>query len=169
MEQGEVRGIALAWASWKNNKLAWFTGPKSFAVGLLQSGFVRDKDLPNIPLISEFAEGKDAKSAAELIATSTLIGRSLALPPGAPSFLAEPLREAFWKTVNSPAFIADATKTKLLGVRWTDSRGRVQWFDPRMRQAQALVDAALADLKAGQQPKRARSKPYGCSVKYGRK
>ena len=29
-----------------------------------------------------------------------------------------------------------------------------------------FVDAALADLKAGQQPKRARSKPYGCSVKY---
>jgi len=41
--------------------------------------------------------------------------------------------------------VTDATKTKLLGVRWTDSRGRVQWFDPRMRQAQALVDAALAD------------------------
>ena len=32
-----------------------------------------------------------------------------------------------------------------------------------------FVDAALADLKAGEKPSRARSKPYGCSVKYGSK
>ena len=113
MEQGEVRGISLAWASWKNNKLAWFTGSNSFAVGILQSGFRRDKDLPNIPLISELVKDPDAKSAADLIATSSLIGRSLALPPGAPDFLVEPLREAFWNTVNSQEFIDDATKTKL--------------------------------------------------------
>ena len=31
------------------------------------------------------------------------------------------------------------------------------------------VDAALVDLKAGEAPGRARTKPYGCSVKYGRK
>jgi hypothetical protein len=35
------------------------------------------------------------------------------LPPGAPKNLVEPLREAFWKTVNSPGFVADAKKTKL--------------------------------------------------------
>jgi len=32
-----------------------------------------------------------------------------------------------------------------------------------------FVDAALADLTSGIRPKRARSKPYGCSVKYARK
>ena len=31
------------------------------------------------------------------------------------------------------------------------------------------VDAALVDLKAGKTPDRARTKPYGCSVKYSRK
>jgi hypothetical protein len=113
MEQGEVFGISLAWASWKNDKLAWFTGPNSFAVGLLQSGYKRDKDWPNIPLISEMVTDADAKAAADLIATSTLIGRSLALPPGAPGFLTEPLRKAFWETVNSKAFMDDATRTKL--------------------------------------------------------
>ena len=35
------------------------------------------------------------------------------LPPGTPKKLVEPLREAFWKTVNSPGFIADAKKTRL--------------------------------------------------------
>jgi len=113
MEQGEVRGMSLAWASWKSDKLAWFTGSNSFALGLIQSGFARDKDLPNIPLISELVTEPDAKAAADLIATSSLIGRSLALPPGAPDFLVEPLREAFWKTVTSAEFIAEAKRTNL--------------------------------------------------------
>ena len=63
--------------------------------------------------VLELVEGADSKAAADLIATSSLIGRSLVLPPGAPKELAEPLREAFWKAVNDPAFMADAKKTKL--------------------------------------------------------
>ncbi len=113
MEQGEVRGISLAWASWKNDKQSWFTGASSFAIGLVQSGYVRDKDWPNIPLIRELVSDPDAKAAADLIATSSLIGRSLALPPGAPAYLVEPLREAMWKAINSPGFIRDATRTRL--------------------------------------------------------
>ena len=35
------------------------------------------------------------------------------MPPGTPQELIDPLRAAFWKTVNSPAFIADAKKSKL--------------------------------------------------------
>ncbi|NQU69508.1 MAG: hypothetical protein HQ514_03105 [Rhodospirillales bacterium] len=113
MEQGEVFGTSLAWASWKNDKQAWFTGKNSFAVGLVQSGFARDKDWPNLPLIREMVTGADEKAAADLIATSSLIGRGLVLPPGAPKKLVEPLREAFWKTINSAAFIADANRTRL--------------------------------------------------------
>ena len=113
MEQGEVQGVSLAWAAWKNAHLHWFQGADSFAVGIVQSGFRRDPDLPGIPLISELVEGAEAKAAADLIATSSLIGRSLVLPPGAPKELVEPLREAFWKVVNDPAFMADAKKTKL--------------------------------------------------------
>ena len=113
MEQGEVQGVSLAWAAWKNAHLHWFQGADSFAVGIVQSGFRRDPDLSDIPLISELVEGADSKAAADLIATSSLIGRSLVMLPGAPKELVEPLREAFWKAVNDPAFMADAKKTKL--------------------------------------------------------
>lgn len=113
MEQGEVKGVSLAWAAWKNGHPQWFQGNSSFAVGILQSGFKRSPDLPNIPLISELAKGANNKAAADLIATSSLIGRGLVLPPGAPQELVAPLRAAFWKTVNSPEFIADAKKSKL--------------------------------------------------------
>jgi tripartite-type tricarboxylate transporter receptor subunit TctC len=113
MEQGEVKGVSLAWAAWKNGHPQWFEGSKSFAVGILQSGFKRSPDLPNVPLIGELAKGANNKAAADLIATSSLIGRGLVLPPGAPQELIAPLRAAFWKTVNSAEFIADAKKSKL--------------------------------------------------------
>ena len=113
MEQGEVKGVSLAWAAWKNGHPQWFQGSNSFAVSLLQSGFERAADLPNVPLISELVTDPNEKAAADLIATSSLIGRGLVLPPGAPDDLVKPMREAFWKAVNSPEFVADAKKSKL--------------------------------------------------------
>lgn len=110
MEQGEVKGVSLAWAAWKNGHPQWFQGSESFAVGLLQSGFERSPDLPNVPLISELVTDPTAKAAADLIATSSLIGRGLVMPPGTPQELIEPLRAAFWKTVNSDEFKAEAKK-----------------------------------------------------------
>jgi hypothetical protein len=104
----------LAWASWKSDRASWFTGgAKSYLVPLVQSGFKRDSDWPNIPIIQELVSDPNAKAAADLIATSSLFGRGLALPPGVPNKLVGPLREAFWKTVQSPAFLAEVKRTKL--------------------------------------------------------
>lgn len=113
MEQGEVKGISLAWASWKNDKLAWFKSNPPFAIGLAMSGLERSRDWPDLPLIQELTDDPDAKAAAELVGTSSLIGRGIALPPGAPEELVAPLRAAFWSMVTSKEFIADANKSKL--------------------------------------------------------
>ena len=114
VEQGETQGISLAWASWKSDRASWFTGgAKSYLVPLVQSGFARDPDWPNIPIIQELVTDPNAKAAADLIATSSLFGRGLALPPGVPSHLVGPLRDAFWKTVKSADFLADVKRTKL--------------------------------------------------------
>lgn len=114
VEQGETQGISLAWASWKSDRADWFVGgDKSYLVPIVQSGFKRDKDWPNVPLIQELVSDPDAKAAADLIATSSLFGRGLALPPGVPHKLVGPLREAFWKTVQSPEFLADVKRTRL--------------------------------------------------------
>jgi tripartite-type tricarboxylate transporter receptor subunit TctC len=115
MEQGEVQGITLAWASWNNDKRSWYKdgGNNSFAVGIAQSGFDREEDWPNVPTVAELCKTKDCKSAALLVASSSLFGRGLALPPGAPKELVKPLREAVWKAIQSDGFKADAKKTKL--------------------------------------------------------
>lgn len=114
VEQGETQGISLAWASWKSDRADWFTGGnKSYMVPLVQSGFTRDPDWPNVPLVQDLVSDPNAKAAADLIATSSLFGRGLALPPGVPHKLVGPLREAFWNTVQSAAFKADVERTKL--------------------------------------------------------
>lgn len=113
VEQGETQGISLAWASWKSDRESWFKGSDSFMVALIQSGFTRDEDWPNLPIIQDLVSDPDAKAAADLIATSSLFGRGLALPPGVPDKLVGPLREAFWKTVQSDGFLGDVKRTKL--------------------------------------------------------
>ena len=113
VEQGETQGISLAWASWKSDREAWFKGSNSFMVPIVQSGFTRDEDWPNLPIIQELTSDPDAKSAADLIATSSLFGRGLAMPPGVPAKVTSALRESFWKTVNSKDFLDDVQRTKL--------------------------------------------------------
>jgi dienelactone hydrolase len=41
------------------------------------------------------------------------------------------------------AVIPDATKTKIRGVRYTDTQSRVVWFDPALQQIQASVEKSL--------------------------
>jgi tripartite-type tricarboxylate transporter receptor subunit TctC len=113
VEQGETQGISLAWASYRSDRADWFKGDNSFMVPLIQSGFEREPEWPNVPLIKELAPTEAGKAAAAMVATSSLFGRGLALPPGVPSKIIEPLRKAFWDTVQSAEFKAEVERTKL--------------------------------------------------------
>ena len=115
VERGETFGMTNSWVSWKANKPQWFNKPEgqNFVVKLAQVGFTREKDLPDLPLLHELATNDDDRAAASMLSTASIIGRGLALPPGVPAYLVEPLRTAFWSTVNDPAFRAEATRVKL--------------------------------------------------------
>lgn len=113
MERGEGQGVALVWMAWSANKPEWFRGANSFAVPIVQSGFEKEKDLPNVPLIRDLMKTDEDRQIADLMATASLIGRGLAFPPGTPKYLIEPMRAALWKTVTDPAFIAEGTKRRL--------------------------------------------------------
>jgi len=114
VEQGETFGMSNSWVSWTANKPQWFKGKSDdFALTLVQVGFTREKDLPNLPLLHELAKTDDDRAAAAMLSTASVIGRGLAYPPGVPQGLVEPLRTAFWSTVNDAAFKSDAVKRKL--------------------------------------------------------
>jgi tripartite-type tricarboxylate transporter receptor subunit TctC len=114
VEQGETFGMTNSWVSWTANRPQWFKGKSNdFALKLLQVGFNKEPDLPNLPLLTDLATTPDDRAASAMLSTASIIGRGLALPPGVPKNLVEPLRTAFAATVVDPKFLASAKKRKL--------------------------------------------------------
>jgi hypothetical protein len=114
VERGETFGMTNSWVSWKANRPQWFKGKSDdFALKLLQVGFTKEPDLPNLPLLSELATNADDRAASAMLSTASIIGRGLALPPGVPKNLVEPLRKAFDATIADPKFRANAKKRRL--------------------------------------------------------
>jgi len=115
VERGETFGMTNSWVSWKAGHPQWFDKPEgqNFVVKLAQIGFTKEPDLPHVPLLTELATNDDDRAASAMLSTASIIGRGLAVPPGIPSNLIEPLRTAFWATVHDPAFKAEAAKSKL--------------------------------------------------------
>ena len=112
MENGEVdvRG-QNSWSSWKSQHASWLAQGKIRII--VQIGFERAKDLPDVPLLLELARTPEDKSAARLLSAPTVIGRPLFTTPGAPQQRVDALRRAFDLTMRDPAFL-DAAKTAKL-------------------------------------------------------
>ncbi len=109
VEQGETFGMSNSWVSWKKNRPQWWNKPSNnFLVGLVQVGYTKEPDLPNMPLLTELATNPDDKAAAAMLSTAAVIGRGLAFPPGVSSGLVQPLRDAFMKMATSASFKKDA-------------------------------------------------------------
>jgi len=119
MEQGEHDGTGFNWLAWSSIVPHWFTPGKEEAVALMQLGHFKDPALPNVPMLGDVV-GDKYKAMVGFMATHGLVGRSLALPPGAPKKLVKPLRAAFAKMVNSAEYRAEATKR---GLRVISSTG----------------------------------------------
>ena len=112
-EQGEVHGVALGWTAWISAKPQWFKGNDSFAIPLVQSGFKRQAGIEHVPMIREVLTNKEDIQIAEMLASASMLGRGLVLPPGAPRKLVAPLRKAFAAITKDKAFIKDAYKRGL--------------------------------------------------------
>ncbi len=113
MEQGEVQGLALGWTAWESAKADWFKGKKQFAYALVQSGYGPQKGIENVPMVSSLLKNDEDKAVARMLASASVIGRGLVLPPGASSTLVAPLRAAFAMITKDEAFIKDAYKRGL--------------------------------------------------------
>lgn len=112
MEQGEADASAFSLQSWVATVPHWFEKGKEFAVPVLQAGFTRDPDLPDVPMLTEIVDRGD-RGLASFIATVGIIGRGLALPPGVSSEYVDVARAAFAKMLTDEAYLADAKKRNL--------------------------------------------------------
>ncbi len=112
VEQGEVQGAAFNWLFWKSGYERWFEGDKPFARAVVQVGYFKDTDLPDVPMLGDVADPK-YKAMIDFVGTLGLIGRGLAAPAGTPKEAVDAMRTAWTRMITDEAFLADAGKRKL--------------------------------------------------------
>jgi hypothetical protein len=90
---------------------------KNFVRILLQTGHKRDPRLPETTLLSdlmdEFKTSELGRRVVTVMLGSGELGRPIVTTPGLPADRVKILRDAFMKSMNDPALLADATKNKL--------------------------------------------------------
>jgi tripartite-type tricarboxylate transporter receptor subunit TctC len=111
IERGEVDGrCGWSWSSVKSTRPTWI--PEKKLNYLVHMSEVKAPELPNVPLISDFANDRQ-KQVLRLVVSRQTMGRPFAAPPGVPADRAQALRRAFDATLKDPAFLAEAEKLKL--------------------------------------------------------
>ena len=112
IEKGEVDGGVFGWETWITAVPHWFERGTEFAVPILQVGLTPDPDVPTVPMLSSLVDRSDLP-IADLFGVIGMIGRSLALPPGAPDAYLQALRAAFTGMLDDPEYRAEAARIKL--------------------------------------------------------
>ena len=143
MRRGELDGRANStWASIKLTLLDEFRAGKVNV--LIQMGLRKERDLPDVPLLSDLVTGDAKKEAiAKFMALSVTAARPLAAPPGVPDEQVETLRRAFDATMQDPEFLAAA---QLRGSEIDPMTG--EETQDIIRTYLATPKSVLADLKA---------------------
>lgn len=112
IEKGELEGsCGITWSSVTAVKPDWIRDGKWRP--LVQIAGKRHKDLPNVPLLTDFARNEADRQVLELVGLPNLVGRPYMTSPGTPSGRVNTLRSAFSATMKDSAFLADATQAKL--------------------------------------------------------
>lgn len=111
MQQGEVDATMSSWISLKARAKQLFDSGEF--IGLLQVGHKRARDLPHVPLMSDFAKDEQAKQVANLASSSAPFGRSVSVMPGYPNHLLAALRKAFMATMEDKEFLATAKERNI--------------------------------------------------------
>jgi tripartite-type tricarboxylate transporter receptor subunit TctC len=109
---GEVGGLSNSWESFKS------TWPKELESGalriILQAVPKRHPELPNVPLIVDYAKTEEARRLIQVgIHDYAVTARPYVFPPGTPKERVQILRQAFMATMRDPEFLAEANKSKL--------------------------------------------------------
>ena len=112
MERGEIMGNAgWSWSSVLAQHRDWVEQKKINI--LMQLSTEKHPDLPNVPLIMDFAKNDKERAALELVFAPLAMGRPLAAPPSIPAARGAALRAAFDATLKDPKFVAAAAHSKL--------------------------------------------------------
>ncbi|MCD6073267.1 MAG: tripartite tricarboxylate transporter family receptor, partial [Rhodospirillales bacterium] len=106
MERGEVHGFCGQFEGWKTAKPEWLSEGK--LAHLVQLSTKRSADMPNTPLLSEFARNDEEKQILTFV-QSGIEDRAFVAPPGVP---ADALSKAYMDTIKDPKFVEETSRAK---------------------------------------------------------
>ncbi|HWG04786.1 MAG TPA: tripartite tricarboxylate transporter substrate-binding protein [Beijerinckiaceae bacterium] len=109
VERGEVDGRGGgAYSSLVSTHPQWLTNGDVRI--LVQIGFDKEPDLPNVPLLLDLVKGDEDRDIASLVTLPVAIGYNYWLAPEVPADRLQILRRAFAETMKDPGLIAEAKK-----------------------------------------------------------
>ena len=112
MEKGEVDAeFGWSWGAIKATKKSWLDQKKLDIV--LQIGTAKSPELPDVPLLMDYAKNDLDRHALELLLAPDAFAWPFVTPPGVPADRIALLRRAFDETTKDPGFISDAKKLYL--------------------------------------------------------
>jgi tripartite-type tricarboxylate transporter receptor subunit TctC len=112
MERGEVKGrCGWSWSSVKSTRPAWLAEKKMSV--LVQLSLTKHPELPDVPLVSDFAKTGEERQILKMVFARQVMGRPYLAPPNVPADRLATLRQAFMDTMSDKDFLAEAAKAEL--------------------------------------------------------
>jgi tripartite-type tricarboxylate transporter receptor subunit TctC len=110
MERGEVQGrCGWSWSSLIATQKSWLDDMTVLA----QLSLTKHPDLPNVPLVMDFARNDEQRQILKMIFARQVMGRPYAAPPNVPPDRVAALRQAFMDTMAEKDFLSEADKLQL--------------------------------------------------------
>src|SRR5258708_3209498 len=111
LQRGEVQARAFGINSIVSQHADWLKDGK--VAFLAQAGVKRDRDLPDVPLLTELAGTQVQRAILQLISAPAGLGHPYLAPPGIPPERLAILRQAFAATLRDQAFLAEVEKLQI--------------------------------------------------------
>jgi tripartite-type tricarboxylate transporter receptor subunit TctC len=113
MERGEVMGRGgNSWASVQTANMSWIKENKINI--LVQVGFEKEPDLPQVPLLLDLVNDEDRKGVIRVVSLPTALGYGHWVAPGVPKDRVAALRTAYAAVMKDPEFLAETEKTGMV-------------------------------------------------------
>jgi tripartite-type tricarboxylate transporter receptor subunit TctC len=112
VERGELDGIlGYSWGVARSGNKADLESGKLKIV--MQLALDKHKELPDIPIVTDFVTKPDDRQVLEMIFSRQSMGRPLVAPPGLDPAVTEVLRKAVAETMHDPQFLAEGERIGL--------------------------------------------------------
>jgi tripartite-type tricarboxylate transporter receptor subunit TctC len=113
MERGEVMGRGgNSWASVQTANMSWIKENKINI--LVQVGFEKEPDLPQVPLLLDLVKDEDRKGVIRVVSLPTALGYGHWVAPGVPKDRVAALRAAYAAVMKDPEFLNETEKTGMV-------------------------------------------------------